>query len=97
MSSKGGPRKTSRVDKNVMSETTMAPPDAKAFHGQRMKNPGARKEDWIGHQLQRVYDDALHESIPQDMLDLLNALDDDEDEKQGAREKVDAQDKDERG
>jgi hypothetical protein len=28
--------------------------------------------------LKRVYDDALHEAIPQDMLDLLNALDEEQ-------------------
>ena len=39
------------------------------------RSPGARKEDWIASQLQRVYDEALHEAIPQDMIDLLNALD----------------------
>jgi len=33
------------------------------------------KEDWIGSQLKKVYDDALSESIPDDMLDLLSALD----------------------
>ena len=38
-------------------------------------SPGSRKEDWIANQLRRVYDDALHEAIPQSMLDLLNALD----------------------
>jgi Anti-sigma factor NepR len=37
--------------------------------------PGTRKEDWIAHQLRRVYDEALHDSIPQSMMDLLNALD----------------------
>lgn len=34
------------------------------------------KEDWIGNQLKRVYDEALSENIPDDMLDLLSALDD---------------------
>lgn len=37
---------------------------------------GARtKQDWIGNQLKRVYDEALAEDIPNDMLDLLSALD----------------------
>ena len=37
------------------------------------------KEDWIGSQLKKVYDDALSESIPDDMLDLLSALDKEKD------------------
>jgi hypothetical protein len=48
-----------------------------------MRSPGSRKEDWIASQLRRVYDDALQDSIPQPMLDLLRALDDDGDD--GAR------------
>jgi hypothetical protein len=44
------------------------------------RGPGARKEDWIGDHLRHVYDDALNESIPQEMLDLLKALDDSEPE-----------------
>ncbi len=38
--------------------------------------PGDRKEDWITLQFRRVYDDALHETVPSEMLDLLSALDD---------------------
>ncbi|POF28420.1 NepR family anti-sigma factor [Roseibium marinum] len=34
------------------------------------------KEDWIGSQLKQVYDEALSESIPDDMLQLLSSLDD---------------------
>jgi len=41
----------------------------------RTRSPGSRKEDWIANQLRRVYDDALHDAIPQSMIDLLNALD----------------------
>lgn len=33
------------------------------------------KQDWIGDQLRRVYDEALHEDIPQEMLVLLDRLD----------------------
>jgi len=36
------------------------------------------KEDWIGSQLKKVYDEALTEEIPDDMLDLLSALDEEE-------------------
>lgn len=39
------------------------------------RTPGTRKEDWIGNQFRRVYDQALNEPIPQQMLDLLSALD----------------------
>ena len=34
-----------------------------------------RKQDWIANQLRRVYDEALQEDIPQDMLELLAKLD----------------------
>lgn len=42
-----------------------------------MERPGAatRKHDWIARQLQRVYDEALEEQIPDDMLALLSKLD----------------------
>lgn len=33
------------------------------------------KEDWIGNQLKKVYDEALAEDIPDDMMELLSALD----------------------
>jgi len=40
-------------------------------------NAGAKtKKDWIGNQLKQVYDEALAEDIPEDMMDLLSALDD---------------------
>ena len=42
---------------------------------QMTRSVGGRKEDWIANQLRRVYDDALHEPVPQEMLDLLSALD----------------------
>jgi hypothetical protein len=42
------------------------------------------KEDWIGSQLKKVYDDALSESIPDDMLDLLSALDRDGSDEEAA-------------
>ena len=41
----------------------------------RRERPGARKQDWIGNQLRRIYDDALQEEIPADMLALLEKLD----------------------
>jgi hypothetical protein len=45
----------------------------------RAKRPGkvgVRKEDWIGEQLRHVYDEALDEAIPDEMLALLRQLDD---------------------
>jgi len=42
----------------------------------RPKAGAKTKEDWIGSQLKKVYDEALSEDIPDDMLELLSALDD---------------------
>ena len=69
------PRKSQRVDQNVMSNDKCRSSrrgDPAAGGRARAR---ARKEDWIANQLRRVYDDALNEAIPQSMLDLLNALD----------------------
>ncbi len=80
----GRPRETKVVDPNVMSEIGMSgggdrrdPPKG---GGGRSRAPGTRKEDWIANQFRRVYDDALTEAIPDGMLDLLKALDDNEDD-----------------
>jgi hypothetical protein len=35
----------------------------------------ARRQDWIASQLRRVYDEALQEDIPDDMMALLSQLD----------------------
>jgi hypothetical protein len=51
-----------------MSQSPPPPPGGR-------RTPGARKEDWIASQLRHVYDEALNEAIPQNMIDLLNALD----------------------
>lgn len=64
------PRNTKRVDKTVMPETSEqipAPP--------HVRRPGNRKEDWIASHLRHVYDDALSDAIPPQMLALLQALD----------------------
>lgn len=37
---------------------------------------GVRKRDWIANQLRHVYDEALEEAIPPEMLALLSKLDD---------------------
>ncbi|MCA1242118.1 hypothetical protein LC092_06695 [Stappia stellulata] len=47
-----------------------------------------RKEDWIGNQLRKVYDEALSEEIPADMMELLAALDDSDAEKPAADEEA---------
>jgi hypothetical protein len=82
MSPEGRSRRTKRVDKNNMPDTSTAPPvEARQapIHAQRVRQSGSSKEDWIANQLRKVYDDALEEAIPKDMLDLLNALDEDDD------------------
>ncbi len=43
-------------------------------------DPEARKQDWIASQLRRVYDEALQEDIPADMLALLSKLDEADEE-----------------
>lgn len=43
--------------------------------GGRGSRGGVRKQDWIANQLRRVYDDALQDDIPADMLALLAELD----------------------
>jgi hypothetical protein len=55
-------------------EGTAAKPD----RGDRADR--ARKQDWIASQLRRVYDEALQEDIPDDMMALLAKLDDKESE-----------------
>ena len=45
---------------------------------------GMRKQDWIASQLRRVYDEALQEEIPVEMLDLLAKLDDKPEKEGGA-------------
>jgi hypothetical protein len=41
-------------------------------------DPGTQgeKEDWIGSQLRRVFDTALSEPLPDDIMSLLDRLDD---------------------
>jgi hypothetical protein len=45
---------------------------------------GMRKQDWIANQLRRVYDEALQEAIPPDMLELLAKLDEKPEKENGA-------------
>ncbi len=60
------------------------PRETKPVGGERMteantRAPGNRKEDWITLQFRRVYDDAIREAVPPEMLEMLKGLDDDED------------------
>ncbi len=58
------------------SETEgVARPVAPGRAGRR--RAGSGKQDLIGTQLRRVYDEALREAIPEDMLKLLDQLDGD--------------------
>jgi hypothetical protein len=60
--------------------TKNLPDQAIAGSGVIRPNMGAKtKEDWIGNQLKQVYDEALSEDVPDDMLELLSALDDADD------------------
>ena len=77
------PSKTQTVDRKRMSDATTdhgsgAPDLAPGTGSGRIRAAGTRKEDWIAIGLRRVYAGAVDEAIPQRMLDLLNALDDDE-------------------
>ena len=49
----------------------------------RHRGAGARKNDWIARQLRRVYDEALDEDIPPDMLAILGKLDDPSPDREG--------------
>ena len=62
------PRKVERVDKHASAGVA------------RPRGPGTRKEDWIGNELRRVYDEALKEDIPPEMIALLGLLDREKDE-----------------
>lgn len=40
-----------------------------------MTGTNSRKQDWIGRQLQRAFEDVAREPVPDDILSLLNQLD----------------------
>lgn len=54
-------------DDNVKSAEFRAPPPAANSQGE--------KEDWIGRQLRRVFDNALNEPLPDDIMSLLDRID----------------------
>lgn len=62
MPPEGRPRKTKPVGSERMTETNT-------------RAPGSRKEDWITLQFRRVYDDAIQEAVPPEMLEMLRGLD----------------------
>ena len=88
MPPKGRPSKTQTVDRKRMSDATTdhgsegRDPPTVAGPG-RIRAPGTRKEDWIAIGLRRVYAGAVEEAIPQQMLELLSALDDEDEPREG--------------
>jgi Anti-sigma factor NepR len=77
----------------------MMMPESRSSHSaraarrpRRPSSPGRTKEDWIAEQLRRVYDEAIGEDIPPNMLDLLRQLDD-ADPKQGASDEEEDSDR----
>jgi len=63
------------------SKTPTAGPRA----SEKVKRPkDSSKGDWIGRQLRRVYDEALSEPLPEDLMSLLRSIDKTPDGKPGA-------------
>lgn len=58
---------------NVMAGSD--PQDPEEGRRGRQGSAGVRKHDWIARQLRRVYDEALDEDIPDDMMAILAKLD----------------------
>ncbi|SHG65212.1 hypothetical protein SAMN02745157_4616 [Kaistia soli DSM 19436] len=63
-----GTEKVNNDEKDVKGE----PP----LPGQALSPGRDGKEDWIGRQLRRVFDDALNEPLPDDIMSLLERIDD---------------------
>lgn len=59
------------------------PEEPRGDRQMRSGSAGVRKHDWIAKQLQRVYDEALDEDIPPEMMALLNKLDDPSSDREG--------------
>lgn len=59
------------------------PEEPRGDRQMRGGSAGARKHDWIAKQLQRVYDEALDEDIPPEMMALLNKLDSPSSDREG--------------
>jgi hypothetical protein len=58
--------------------------DSDSTGGRKPPRRGMRKQDWIANQLRRVYDEALQEAIPADMLELLAKLDEKAEKESGS-------------
>jgi len=58
--------------------------DSDSSDGPKPVRKAARKQDWITNQLRRVYDEALQEDIPADMMALLARLDEGSDQENGS-------------
>jgi hypothetical protein len=78
----GKPRSLERVTGGAMADASDSEPGGKGAArspggsgGSGRGRPGARKEDRIASQLRQVYDEALRDPIPEDMLKLLDQLD----------------------
>lgn len=78
MPPEGKARKSKQTARSAMSSMRFVPNQEANALPVPPKTPGSRKEDWIANQLRRVYDEAVTDTIPQSMIDLLNALDGDE-------------------
>lgn len=73
MPSDGNERKSRRRSGDVTIESSDVLATGRAG---RLSRAGSTKEDWIADQLRRVYDEALDEGIPDEMLALLEQLED---------------------
>lgn len=62
---KSGTDIVNQEDKDRRAEVTSLPTGEERKH----------KEDWIGRQLRRVFDDALSEPLPDDIMSLLERID----------------------
>jgi hypothetical protein len=70
---KDNPPKSSGMEKPVKASTPLR---NRGVGGgpQGLVGTNARKQDWIGRQLQRAFEDVAREPIPDDILSLLDQL-----------------------
>jgi len=54
--------------------------------GEATVNTGEQNEDWVASSLKQLYRSTVEEGIPDDMLALLDALDDEEDDHDASKE-----------
>ena len=72
-------KKDKPTDGNSMDCQQDATVVKRKMSAEKLTVSGADKKDWIGNQLKRIYDEAANEPLPDDMLELLGQLDDEED------------------